>query len=805
MFEAMWQDLRYGVRALLAAREYALVAGLTLALGIGANTAIFSVVDGVLLEPLPYPQAERIVWLSEQNTRGGRMAVAWGNFVDWRAETTSFAGLAAYGNGSTTVLGLDQPRTAMVSSVSEDFWQVFQAAPLRGRLTVPGDHEEGAASVAVVSDAFWRNALGGGSLDGVTLEIRGSRAQVVGVATPGFDFPGTTEVWTAVRRGSQSLSRSSHNWDVVGRLAEGVTLPRAAAEVEALTLSLVAQSSDDPDFLAAGIFAMTLQDRLVGSSRRALFLLMGAAGLVLLVACTNLVSTLLARGEARARELAVRASLGASRNRIVRQLLTENLLLGLAGGVAGIGVAHLVVRGLKTLGPSSVPRLDQVALDGSVLVFTAGIAVLTVFLVGLLPARRLTRGHVGEALRAGSRGNAGHRRAGLWRLLVGGEVALALVLLAGSGLVVRSFRMLLAQDAGFQGDDVTTLTLSLSQVKYPEAADHADWHVRYTREVRAQPGVAAAGIMSTLPLQGFLPNARMELDGDLEKTAVGGYVLADAGAFQALDIPLLRGRLFNDGDGPDDAHVAVVSQSFADAYWPGQDPIGKSVTGGGMDELWDQGVFSEVVGVVGDVRFRDLASEPVPTVYFHYPQRPGRLRWGAQMVVEAAAGDAPGLTALLRTSLARMDPDVPPRIVPMAERMRDSLAPQRFTLVLLGGFAALSLILAAAGIYGVVSYQVARRRREMGIRIALGGEPAAVGAMVVRQSLGVVGAGLLAGGVGVFLAGGVLRSLLFGVEPTDPVALAAAGGLLAAAAFVASWVPARRGTRVDPMITMRAE
>ena len=804
MWDAIRQDVRYGLRTLSRAPEFALIGMLTLGLGIGANTAVFSVVDNVLLAPLPYEESGDIVWMRERNTRGGAMAVAWPNFVDWREQAGSFEALAAYGSGATTVLGAEQPLVARVTWTTADLWSVFRARPAMGRLTGADDHLSGAEPVGVVSERFWRNELSSAPLGDLFLEVSGVRARIVGVAADGFDFPSGTDVWLPVDEASQGMSRSSHNWDTVARLRPGTALPAATAEMQALTLRLVEGSDDDPEFLATGVVLRTLHEQIVGDARRTLLLLLGAAGLVLLMACTNLASTLLARGATRSRELAVWASLGAERGRIARQLLTESALLALAGTAVGLVIAALVLRGLRALGPESIPRLGEVAIDGTVVAFAVGTAFLTVLVFGLLPARRLSRPDAGAALREGGRGVAADRRAGIWRLLVGGEVSLALVLLVGSGLVVRSFQNLLQEDVGFDAADVTTLALSLSPAKYPTAAEHADWYRRFVDEVRSTPGVSAAGFISSVPLQGDFPNARLELDGDLDKHAVGGYALADAGVFQALDVPLLAGRLFDDRDGPDGAHVAVVSESFAEEYWPGENPIGRSVTGGGMDEFWQDRRFAEVVGVVGDVRFRGLARESEPTVYFPYMQRPSRTQYSAYVVVETA-GEVGALAPALRATLARMDPDVPPRITPLEESVRASVAPQRFTMMLLGGFAALALALAGAGIYGVVSYQVAQRTREMGIRLALGGSPSSVRRMVVGQSLTVVALGLGVGVSAVLLGGGVMGALLHGVAPTDPVSLTLAVVVLAGAAALAAWIPAARGTRVDPMVTMRAE
>jgi predicted permease len=446
-----------------------------------------------------------------------------------------------------------------------------------------------------------------------------------------------------------------------------------------------------------------------------------------------------------------------------------------------------------------------VGIDGTVLLFTAGVAVLTALLFGLLPARRLSGTGPGQALRGGGRGNADVTRGGIWRFLVGTEVALALLLLAGSALLVRSFRSVMSEDAGFDASDVDVIPMSLSQIKYPTAEDDGRFYDRFLAELEALPGVSAAGVLSTVPVEGGLPNGRMELDGDLEKRADGGYVVASAGAFEALDIPLLDGRLFDERDGPDDAHVAIVSRAFAERYWPGESAVGKSVTGGGMDNFYDERIFARVIGVVGDVRHQGLARETYPTVYFPYTQRPYRIRYASAVVVEASNGDAAGLTAALRDRLRTADPDVPVRIRTLASVVRASVGERRFVMWVLGGFSLTALILSGVGIFGVVSYTVARRTREMGIRMALGADPGGVLRLVMSAAMRMVVLGLLVGIVGVFALTRVMRSLLYEVSPTDPMALAVSTFLLAGAALLASWLPARAGTRVDPMITMRSE
>jgi predicted permease len=804
--EELMQDLRYGLRTVVANPGFAIVAVLTLALGVGANTAIFSVVHGVLLEPLPFADAEELVDVSETRRQGGTMRVAWPNFVDWRAESSVFDGLFAYGASETVVLGGETPVRLPVAGVSIDIWSVLGVTPLHGRLTTEADHVEGAPPVAVVSERYWRGQLASRPLDEVALYANGVRATVVGVVPSSFDFPTGVEVWQPLELFGQSTSRTAHNWSVVGRLAADVPLARAQEEVDALTKRLVEPEVDaDPAFLAAGALVRPLQERIVGAARGPLLILLGAAGLVLLVACTNLASTLLARGSNRSREFAVRTSLGAGQGRIVRQLVTESALLAAAGAVAGVGLASLLLIALQRLGPDAVPRLGEVGIDGTVLAFTALTTAGTVLLFGLFPALRLTREDAGDVLRSGSRGNAGGQRGSGWTVLVGTEVALALVLLVGSGLLVRSFQTLLSEDLGFDASDVISTRVTLNRLTYEEDADHVAFYEQVLDELGAAPGVASAGVMSSVPLGGSVPNYRLELDGDLERHAVALYVVASAGAFEALDIPLLQGRHFDRTDTPDRPHVAIVNEAFAREYWPGERPVGRSVTGGGMDTFWQSRTFAEVVGVVGDARFESLGEEPTPTVFFPYSQRPSRLVFGGTLLVESANGDAGAVGPLLRETIQRRDSDVPISLTTQEAIVAGSVAPREFTMLLLAGFSLVALLLAVVGIYGVVSYSVAQRTREMGIRLALGADPGGVVGLVMRGSMRMVLFGLAVGVGGALLTGRVMQGMLYGIAPTDPIAIVSGVLILGGAALVASWVPARLGTRVDPMVTMRSE
>ncbi|MDX1646785.1 MAG: ABC transporter permease [Longimicrobiales bacterium] len=801
------QDLKYATRTLLRSPGFAVVAVVTLALGIGANTAIFSVVDGVLLEPLPYPDSDELVRVHERNRDGGPMNVAWANFQDWRSESTVFDGLFAFGIGQTTVLGGERPLTTGVATMTQAMWATLAVAPVQGRFTLPEDHVPGAAPVVVVREGFWRNELGARPMDGLRLELNGVTATVVGVAPESLDFPVGSSLWVPAEiLGPMSTSRTAHNWRVVGRLSEGVSAEGAEEQVDGLTRRIVQSEPDaDPDYLATGALVRPLQDVMVGSARAPLLLLLGAAGVVLLIACTNLASTLLARGANRSRELAVRSSLGAGRGRLLRQLTTESLVLAAGGAIAGVALGSLLVALLKRLGPGSVPRLQSVAIDGSVLLYAVALSAGTAVLFGLLPAARLVRRSPVDDLRQGGRGNALGGRSAAWTLLVGSEVALALVLLVASGLLVRSFRSALAVDAGFDASDVITAPLSLSRVKYETPAEHAAFYRRIVSDLAEEPAIESVGVLSVIPLGRFFPTGRVELDDDLEKQANAGYVLASPGAFQALDIPLLEGRAFTERDEAGAPWVAIVSRSFADEYWPGEPAVGRTVSGGGMDDLWEERPFSRVVGVVGDVRFQELTGEARPTVYFPLAQRPFRIQFGSTLVAESASGDAATVGPLLRSMLQEADPDIPVSLATQEEIVGSSLAGREFTMLLLAGFSILAVILAVVGIYGVVSYSVATRTKEMGIRLALGADRRGVVELVMKSAMGMVAVGLLVGGVAAYFTGSVVEGMLYEVGPRDPMTLLGGVALLTLAATLASWFPAYSGTRVDPMVTMRAE
>ena len=802
-------DLKFSVRSLRRSPGYVTVALVTLALGIGANTAIFSVVRGVLLRPLPFPESSELVRVREVNSGGGTMRVAWRNFEDYRT-AGSLEAAAAYGSGTGTVLGTGEPLRVGVATVSRGFFRTLGVSPALGRPLLPEEHAHGAAPAVLVSDGFWRTHLGGDpDLSERTLGVSGFEARVVGVMPPDFDYPSDTEVWIPAELDEQTPSRTAHSWWMIARVADGVDPGRVVSELDAITAAFVdgeegaREAAASDDYFPRTVEVTPLLDAMVSSARRPLWILMAAAGLVLLVGCTNLASTALARGTGREREVAVRRALGASHSDVSRLLFVENLALALTGGALGLLLAAAALRVLPAIAPSGMPRMDLVGIDPVVLGFTLAASVLTAVLFGLVPAFRGSDDDVATTLRSGGRGGSDRGREGLWSGLVAAEVALALLLLVGAGLLVRSFATVLGEDAGFRSEGVLLVEVNPPATKFPSGEERRVFFDRLMDEVRAVPGVDRAGLVTRAPLDGA-PNGLVQVRGAEPEQASGSYQLADADYFRVMEIPLLRGRLFDSRDRAGTDHAVVVSQSFAELAWPGVDPLGMTMTAGGMDDYWDKDTWATVIGVVADTRQRDLAREPEPTYYFTPAQRPFRT-WSMTLVVEGAAGRPASLAGALREAAARVDSDVPVAFTPIEQKVAASVGDRRFTMLVLGLFAAVALILAAVGIYGVVSYAVARRTREMGIRLALGAGRGTVRSLAQRRVLIPAAVGLAIGLATSLALGRVLQSLLHEVSPTDPLTLLGVLLAMGGAAWIAGWIPARRATRIDPMITMKAE
>jgi putative ABC transport system permease protein len=804
-------DLRFAIRTLRRNPGYTLTALLTLVIGIGANVAVFSVVRGVLLSPLPFPEPGALVSITEENGAGNRMSVAWRNFIDWRDRQRSLESIGAYSRGGpATVLGLGQPIRVGVSRVSDGFFATLGVQPARGRVLLPEEHKLGGPPAVVVSDGFWRVQLGSDpSFADREIEVGGFRARIVGVMPPEFEFPEGVDIWAAIELNAQSESRTAHNFSVVGRLRPNTDAARVDADLDAITAAFL---EEDPgaaaedwfdDFFPRGASIGTLLESLVGETRRPLMILFGASFLVLLVACTNLASAMLARGTNREREYALRRSLGAGRGQMARHILTESLVLSLAGGALGVAFAAVSLRVVPTLAPAGIPRIDEIGLDGTVLLVALGVAIITSLLFGLLPALRVVEGGFADTLRSGSRGGQTRTRMRVWNGLIALEVALALTLLIGSGLLLRSFQTVLAVQPGFRTADVLTATLNPPTSRYPDGEARRRFFDAILGEITDNRVVANAGIISGPPMVG-VSNGRLDIREGTTTGLTGDYQVASSGYFAAMDVPLLAGRLFDDRDRSTTPHVVVVNAAFAEAAWPGEDPLGKQITGGGMDDFWDQDRWATVIGVVGNIRQRDLTADPRPTAYFPYRQRPFRT-WSMTIVAAPARVGAAAAGPALRDIVRRVDSDVPVNLSTIESRIATSLTPRRFTMLILAFFAVAALLLACVGIWGVVAYAVARRTREIGIRLALGADASAVRRLVQTGYLGAAGAGAAIGLILSVALTRVLRSLLYEVQPTDPLTMIAVTTTLAAAAWLASYFPARRSTGVSPMETMRSE
>jgi len=801
--DAFRQDLVLAWRLLRKTPGFTAAAALTLALGIGANAAIFSVVNSVLLQPLPYDQPDQLVDIAEAHEKGWSNP-PWSNLLDWRAQSRSFDGMASYGRSVRTALTNEGPASLRSAVVSEDFFRLFRVSAIRGRLPAPDEHRPGASGVAVVSEEFWRAHLGA-TTDLAAERIRMDRDyQVIGVLPRSFRFPNNTDVWVALEPSGPTASRTAHNWSGIARLKPGVTVAAADRELDTLTARLARQYQ--PDFDAVGAIVTPLQDLLTISARRPLYLLLGASGLLLLAACTNLASSMLARGMARRQEVAVRIAIGAGRLRIVRQLFTEALLLALIGCVAGLLLAEALLRLFVHLAPPNL-RLAEVHLDGWVLLFTALVGGTTTVLIGLFPALRTSGAEPAMALREGGRAGASRAERRIWNGLVIAEVALAATLLCGSGLMIRSLSRVLQVDPGFRPDNVLTVSMSLPTAVYDDDRKIDQLWTRVLESIRQVPGVEVAGLTSALPMSGNNSSGSFGIEGVPVPPAGygpgnGGYRMVSEGYFAAMGIPVLQGRDFDQRDVDGAQPTVIVNRALASQWFKDQDPIGRRITlQSGMDNQGEG--WLTIVGVVGDVHHRNLTIPAAPETFLPMHQRPSR---GYSVALTLRTRVEPrSLETQVRQVLNQTAPDVVPAFATMRERLAASQTDRQFTTTILSAFALISLLLAGVGIYGVVSYTAVQRTREMGIRLALGALPMQVRGLVQRGALTQVAIGLLFGFAAALVTTRIMDSLLYEVNGADPVAFGAAAGLLVAVAWVASWFPAWRMARLDPMLTIRTE
>lgn len=836
--ETRLQDLRFGLRMLAKNPGFTAVAVSTLALGIGASTAIFSVVDGVLLRPLPYRNPDQLVRLWEHNESGGRMKFADPNFEALQAQSRSLQGLAEYGAQVETVSGGSEPSRTVTAYVSRDFFPVMEVQPVVGRGFAPEEHQFGAPAVALVSDGYWKQALGSTrDLSSLHLRVGEYSVAVIGVLPGGFGFPDNAEIWIPREILERYPSRTAHNWNLIGRLRDGARVNAVRRELTAIAQRLKQQYGQDT--MMVGVAVDPLREALTGNVRPALLVLLGASGLLLLIACANVVNLMLAQATGRERELSIRSALGAGRARLVSQFLTEAFLLSAMGGALGIVLAYWGLNGLLALAPVNMPRLGEVSLNPYVVLFSVAIIFLVSLTLGILTALRFVSSNPRGALETGTRSETGSLEKHRWgRMISAGQLATALVLLVGASLLARSLLEVLSVDSGFRTAGIVTMELRLPPLT--KKSQRVDFLNELLSRLRRVPGVEEVGGSSVLPFVGpYFPDGiyvmvnpgqisphiqdlmKRAAEGDITKdpalltefssffdvlfhdqahTGDADYAVTTEGFFKALGIPLLRGRMFDDRDTFDAPAVALISQSLATEKWPNQDPIGRTIEFGNMDG--DPRLLS-VIGVVRDVRDQSLEVAPRPTIYVNYRQRPQAAGSFTCFIRTADRPDA--IYAAARSVVFKLDPNLPVEFRTLRQVYSASLDPRRFSLTLVGVFSLTALVLALAGIYGVTSYSVSQRTREIGVRMALGASTGEVLRMVLKQGLFTGLLGVVFGILGSVLLTRSMQSQLFGVSSTDPVTILAVTLVILVVSLTACWIPGRRAAGVDPVVALRYE
>ena len=816
--ENLLHDVRYGIRMLLKQPGFTAVAVITLALGIGANTAIFSVVNGLLLRPLPYANSDRlaIIWT---HSPGANVAQDWpspGQYVAIKSQTSVFEDIAITQGGNSNLTGLGAPEQVGAVATSSVLFPLLGVKPAIGRAFLSEEDGPGKPKAAILCYGFWQRRFGGDpAAIGKSLTIDGDSYAVVGIMPA--DFVLSYEVMPTVGTMSQAdvlvtlpfdaeglSQQGDENYNILARLKPGVTIAQAQAELDGVVSSLERQFPQRYPASRRFSFSVTpLLEQVVGDVRPALLILLGAVACVLLIACANVANLLLARAATREKEIAIRTAIGAGRGRLVRQLLTESVLLATVGGATGLLLAVWTLDGLRWLSPSSIPRLQSITIDGWVLAFTFTVALLTGILFGLAPALRASRVNLNETLKEGGRSLVASGNHRLRSALVVTEVALSLVLLIGAGLLIRSFTRVQQVEPGFSPHNILSMRLSVEGTAYEKMPKRLVFYEQLWDRIRQLPGVESAGGVSVLPLSGSLSWGSISIEGYVPE-AGQSMIQADrrfatVGYFETMKIPLIAGRFFSELDTPDSLKVAIVDENLARTYWPGDDPLGKRLKAGSPDS---KNPWLTVVGVVATVKQYALDSDSRVTFYTPHKQSPA----GTLYAIVRTSTDQRGTAASVAGVAREMDPNVPIYDVKiMAERLSESLARRRFAMLALGVFALIAMVLAAVGIYGVMSYSVTQRTREIGIRMALGAQTKGVLTLIVGQGMLMAGVGVAIGLAGALAATRVMASLLFGVTATDPVTFVGIGLFMAAVAFFACYFPARRATKVDPMVALRHE
>ena len=812
--QTFWQDVRYAVRILRKNFLLTAVIVVSLSIGIGANSAIFSVVDALLLRPLPYPHPDRLaeVWLHSPAIGILRDWPSPGEYLDVQRENHSFEQMALAQSRTFVLTGRDEPERIGGVRTQSSLLEMLGAKPLLGRLLLPEDDKPGKAAVAILSERIWKQLFNGDpGIVGKTIVLNGNPFVVAGVLQRGFMLNAEVmpsegpmdkmDLFLPLPLGADAeRNRGDENYNIVVRLRPGVSIRQAQADLDVVASRIREKDKRGASF---GMHVIGLQEQVVGDVRRALLVLLGSVGLVLLIACANVANLLLTRAVGREKEVAIRTALGAGWQRLAQQLLTESVALGLLGGGAGLLVAELSLYAVRTINPGNIPRLEDIAINGSVLAFTLGVSLVTGILFGVAPVWRAIKVDLNTSLKAGGRsgqaeGGLHVRRHSLRSLLVVSELTLSLMLLIGAGLLIRSFIRLQSVPPGFTTDHVLTMEVAATGPKYREDKPVVNFYNEIESRIAHLPGVVAEGVVSVLPLtasvgwgqihvEGYMPPPGQELQVDLRG--------ASTDYFRTMGIPLKKGRFFNEDDTTDKPQVVIIDEKFAQRFWPNSDPIGK--------HLWfDPKKPYTIVGVVGVVKQYGLETDGKIATYFAQNQNPGN---GMFLAVRTSSDEA-GLTSAVVKEIHAVDPNVVVYGVrTMQERLYDSLARQRFSSTMLGAFAVFALLLAAVGLYGVMSHLVTQGTHDIGVLVTLGARPENIVGLVVRQGMTLAGIGIVVGLVGAAALTRVMASLLFGVSTTDAITFGAVPALLAAVAFAATAIPAWRATRVDPMVALREE
>lgn len=799
MIEALWQDLRYGIRMLFKHPGFTAIAVLTLALGIGANTAIFSVVNAVVLRPLPFEDPERIIRMWGKFSQGDHAATSPPDFLDYRAQNSTFEEFAAMRSSSYNLTGDAEPERIIAADVTTNFFRALGIKPIQGRAFSPEEEQPGLAGVAIISEGLWRRRFGGVlPITGKTLTLDGKSYTVVGVASNAARLLEDTEVWVPLTFDRPNMKvRRFHFLRTIGRLKPGVTQQQAQADLDAVSMGLERQYPDSNTTWRLRL--VPLRDELLGDIRTGLYVLLGAVAFVLLIACANIANLLLARAAGRQKEIAIRSALGARPTRLIRQLLTESIVLSTAGGAVGLLLAVWGTELLVKMTPDTIARAHEIGVDNRVLGFTLLLSLLSGVVFGLVPALQTSKPDLTESLKEGGKGTvAGMGNNRTHSFLVVTEMALALVLLVGAGLLVQSFRRLQEVDPGFDPANTLTMRLFLPESKYGEPGRPSAFLDQVLERVAALPGVKAVGTTTHLPMRGggdtyFKIEGRPFKDPNQQVTALNPSISHDY--LNAMGIPLVKGRPFTEQETKEPIKTVIINEAFARNYFPAEDPLGKRLV---ID--MGESMTCEIIGVTRDVKQFSLQSQSAPTMYLP------SIEVGRANLVVRTPGDPLAMTAAVRAAVQSVDKDQPiANVLSMEQILSSSVAEPRFRTLLLSVFAALALALAGVGIYGVMSYAVARRTHEIGIRMALGARPGDTLRLVVGQGMTLALIGVAVGLAAAFALTRLLSSLLFGVSATDPLTFAVIALLLTSVAAVACYIPARRATRVDPMVALRYE